>query len=410
MLTILISLKRLQIIVENKWRKLLHLFVFTFLISSSVKAQDSCALEISLLTCAPGNELYSIFGHSALRIKDPNTGTDIVYNYGTFEFDDPDFYSKFVKGKLLYFLSQNNYADFIYNYSLEGRAIAEQFLRLTCKQKNAIQQFVWKNMHEENRYYKYDFLYDNCTTRLRDIIEQFQDSSMKAGVIPQAQDKTFRNALHYYLDKGQMHWSKLGIDLLLGSPIDKKMTNRDAMFLPEYLETALDSTQNMNEKLVESKQFPVAQIQMDIKDRSSFTTPFGIFSLLLILIIALSFSKLPIVINSLKIFDNIFFTVIGLLGCLFVFMWIGTDHKQTTHNYNLLWAWPTHIIWVILKQNKFLSRWYFKLYLSVSILVLILWFFLPQQLNVSLIPIVALAAFRSWKNDTGNERSSIIAT
>lgn len=409
MLTILISLKKPQIIVVNKLTKFLHLFVFAFLISSSVKAQDTCAIEISLLTCAPGNELYSIFGHSALRIKDPNTGTDIVYNYGTFEFDGPDFYSKFVKGKLRYFLSQNNYADFIYNYSIEGRAIAEQFLQLTCKQKIAIQQFVWENMQEENRYYKYDFLYDNCTTRLRDIIEQFQDSSMKAGVIPQAKDKTFRNALHHYLDKGQMHWSKLGIDLLLGSPIDKKMTNRDAMFLPEYLETAMDSSRNMNETLVESKQFPVPQIQIGITNRSSFTTPFIIFSLLLILIVALSFSKHSILNTGLKVFDNIFFTVLGLLGCLFIFMWAGTDHKQTTHNYNLLWAWPTHIIWLFLKQNKSFSRLYFRLYLSVSILVLILWSFLPQQLNVSLIPIVALAAFRSWKNDTGNERSSIVA-
>ncbi|MFN5761517.1 MAG: DUF4105 domain-containing protein, partial [Sphingobacteriales bacterium] len=109
----LILQKKLQIIAVIKLVKILPVILVSFLITNSVKGQDSCAIQVSLLTCSPGNELYSIFGHSALRIHDQSTGTDIVYNYGTFDFNDPDFYTKFVKGKLLYFLSQNNYADFI---------------------------------------------------------------------------------------------------------------------------------------------------------------------------------------------------------------------------------------------------------------------------------------------------------
>lgn len=400
------SQKRLLTTAVNKLSKFLYLILFACLFSFKGNAQDSCSVQVSLLTCSPGSELYSIFGHSALRIKDQHTGTDIVYNYGTFEFDDPDFYTKFVKGNLLYFLSQNYYADFLNAYAFENRPIAEQFLQLNCQQKIALQQFVWKNMQEENRYYKYDFLYDNCTTRLRDIIESFKDSSMKTGVIPQASEKTFRNALHDYLDKGKMHWSKLGIDLLLGAPVDKLMSNREAMFLPEYLETAVDSTKNNQRSLVAEKQFPLPNVQPE-HTGIEVNTPLLIFTLLFILIVWLSFSPSQWAINGIKIFDNVYFSILGLLGCLFVFMWFGTDQKQMMNNFNLLWAWPTHILWILLKSKKSLFNIYLKLYLTVSILVLILWFFLPQQLNVSLIPIVTLAAFRSWKKNYGNEKSTI---
>jgi len=400
----LILQKKLQIIAVIKLVKILPVILVSFLITNSVKGQDSCAIQVSLLTCSPGNELYSIFGHSALRIHDQSTGTDIVYNYGTFDFNDPDFYTKFVKGKLLYFLSQNNYADFIYSYSLEGRSIAEQYLQLTCAQKIQLQQFVWKNMQEENRYYKYDFLYDNCTTRLRDIIEQFQDAEMKTGIIPQASDKTFRNALYDYLDKGQMHWSKLGIDLVLGSTIDKKMSNREAMFLPEYLETGIDSTRNQQQYLVAIKQFPVPINQSETNQYSLLVTPIFIFSIVFLLIISLSFSKNLIIARALNLFDHIYFTLLGLLGCLFIFMWFGTDHKQTTYNYNLLWAWPTHIFWFFSKRYPYFRNFYVTLYFIVGSLVLILWFFLPQQLNVSLIPIVGIAAFRSWKGRLDKEK------
>lgn len=398
MRTMLILQKKHQIIAENKLVKIFQLCLFTFLIASSGKAQDSCAIKISLLTCSPGNELYSIFGHSALRIQDQNTGTDIVYNYGTFDFNDPEFYSKFVRGKLLYFLSQNNYGDFINSYASEQRSIAEQFIDLSCQKKVQLQQYIWENMQEENRYYKYDFIYDNCTTRLRDIIEKFQDSGMNTHMIPQAADATFRNALYYYLDRGQMQWSKLGIDLLLGSPIDKKMTNREAMFLPEYLETGLDSTKNVKHSLIVTKQYPVSVELRNNNHHVDFTTPLFIFSALFLLILLVSFSRNSYIASGLKIFDDLYFTTFGFLGCLFIFMWFFTDHRQTTHNYNLLWAWPTHIFWFIIKRFIDLRKFYVTLYFIVGSLVLLLWFFLPQQLNVALIPVMGIAVFRIWKN------------
>ncbi len=122
-----------------------------------------------MLTCSPGEELYSTFGHTALRVKDNATRSDIIFNYGTFEFG-PDFYTKFIKGQLRYFLSIETYADFAYSYQYESRSIQEQVLRLSCAEKEKLFAALQANAQEENKYYQYDFLFDNCTTRARDIV------------------------------------------------------------------------------------------------------------------------------------------------------------------------------------------------------------------------------------------------
>ena len=115
---------------------------------------DSCSLQISLLTCSPGQELYSTFGHSAFRVKDMQSGIDIIFNYGTFDFYDPQFYSKFVLGKLLYFVSAERYENFVYSYQLEGRGIIEQVLALSCSQKMQLFAALRENLKEENKMLK----------------------------------------------------------------------------------------------------------------------------------------------------------------------------------------------------------------------------------------------------------------
>jgi hypothetical protein len=131
---------------------------------------DACELRISLITCSPGTELYSTFGHSALRVTDKSNGTDIIFNYGVFNFYDPDFYAKFVRGKLLYYLDQQNFTDFLQDYASENRSVSEQVLSMNCMEKKEMQQFLFTNLRPENKTYKYDFLFDNCTTRLRDLV------------------------------------------------------------------------------------------------------------------------------------------------------------------------------------------------------------------------------------------------
>jgi hypothetical protein len=357
---------------------------------NKTKAQDSSHLQISLLTCTPGNELYATFGHSAIRIIDSSSTSDIVYNYGTFNFDDEGFYIKFARGQLLYYVSAEVFEDFKYTYEATNRGITEQILKLTPAEKVTIQHFLNNNLKEENRYYKYDFFFDNCTTRLSDIIKKNHDSAFALKpTMPVG--STFRNAIHHYLNKNKKEWSKLSIDLLLGKPCDGVMTASQMQFLPDNLMKSLDSAAT---PMVLTHQNLYA-INNDSNNNSLFT-PLNIFILLLLLITAFSFSKNKIVNRFLQGFDGLFFFLTGLLGIVLVLMWFATDHSMTKQNFNLLWAWPTHTVAAFFISSK--KAWVKKYFAFTTValaIVLLVWFFFPQQLNTSLIPLVLLLAYRS---------------
>ena len=170
-----------KILIVKKW-----LLLLLALLPYFAKAQDdSCTLRISLLTCTPGEELYSTFGHSAIRVVDLRNNTDLIFNYGTFDFNDPDFYKKFVQGKLLYFVSVDSIQNFLWEYEYFKRGVMEQVLNLTCAEKQNMIAALFENAKEENKYYRYDFNYDNCTTRLRDILEKATGKPLKsANILP----------------------------------------------------------------------------------------------------------------------------------------------------------------------------------------------------------------------------------
>lgn len=372
---------------------LLLIFNFSLLLSAQT---DSSHIRISLLTCAPGEDLYSTFGHSALRVSDSLSGDDIVYNYGTFDFREPGFYTKFMRGKLLYYLSTEDFDSFRAFYQQENRGITEQVLRLTSREKKKIEALLQKNLERENRFYKYDFLFDNCTTRLRDLLENTADSTIVYRSV--LKEKTpFRQLIHEYLDNADKPWIRLGIDILLGSKTDAITTNRQVMFLPEYLMKALNNTRIGNTPVVSSAQNLYATAPQTT-GKNFITHPAFIFSVFSLLIVLLSFSKSYRVKKFISNFDGLLFFVTGLLGILILFMWFGTDHIMCRNNYNLLWAWPSHAIaaFVInrIKKRKPVTV-YFKLTALISSMVLLCWFFLPQYLNVSLVPVVMLLIFRS---------------
>ncbi|MEJ7681804.1 MAG: DUF4105 domain-containing protein [Segetibacter sp.] len=198
------------------------------------QANDACTLNISILTCSPGKELYSTFGHSAIRLTDKYRNIDIVYNYGTFDFNDTGFYMKFIRGQLSYSLSVENYTDFLESYKQEKRSVYEQVLDLNCFQKQGLEKALEQNMLAENRYYRYNFITDNCTTRIRDLLlNTIASVAIGKKIIPI--NTTPRKMIHSYLRKGGKLWSELGIDILLGSTIDRALSTQEAMFLPEYL-------------------------------------------------------------------------------------------------------------------------------------------------------------------------------
>lgn len=374
-------------------KKRLLFFLFTFYILHS-KAQDTCQLRISLLTCAPGEALYSTFGHTALRVQDARVGSDYVFNYGTFEFG-PDFYTKFIRGKLLYFLAVEDFNDFLSVYRYESRSIWEQVVLLSCEEKQRLYESLQINAREQNRYYRYDFLFDNCTTRAGDIVERNTAAPVIYKNILPKNIPTFRNLIHSYLDKGNQYWSKLGIDILLGAKLDRKVSNEEAMFLPDYLMKGFDSATVNNKPLVSPPKI-ILDMPSPLKGKSFFT-PFVVFSLLLVIIAGLSFAKTKWAIISVRVFDFLFFFFLGLTGILLLFMWFGTDHNVTQNNYNLLWALPTNVVTAFFVHHK--KNWvrkYFRVVFWMTLALLVAWFFLPQQMNNALLPVVLLIIFRSW--------------
>jgi hypothetical protein len=385
-------------------KKIVLLTFFLFTLFTKAFAQNSCALRISLLTCAPGEELYSTFGHTAIRLIDSTAGVDEVYNYGTFEFS-PDFYYQFVRGKLLYALSVEDFQSFLFQYQAESRSIIEQELALDCQQKQQLYTALRTNALPENRFYRYDFLFDNCTTRARDMIVQNSGGVVTYRPLFTNEQPTFRHLIHGYLNRANQDWSKFGIDLLLGAKLDRRATNQEAMFLPDNLMKAFDTAMVNNKQLIKEEE-PLL-IMPIVASESYLITPAVLFTFILLAIGVLAFVKKGWAKKVVQVFDFLLFFTLGGVGVLLLFMWFGTDHQLCANNYNLVWAPPTHLIaaFFLWKRQGWVKP-YFRINFFVTVLLLLLWAFLPQQLNIALLPLILLIAFRSYlvsKNEDANK-------
>ncbi len=364
-------------------------FICLFLasIQFSFAQTDSSHTRISLLTCAPGDELYTIFGHTAIRITDSANGTDLVANWGTFNFDDPDFYSKFVKGTLDYSLSVYTFAEFMYEYQVTQRDVTEQELYLTPAEKSAIVNAIRVNLSGNNRYYKYVFLHDNCTSRVRDILFRHTQFRVNNPLVPAG--TTFRDMLHEYLDRGNWGWTKLGMDLLMGSPVDKRVSITESMFLPDYLMKGVDSAGPIlvNKKRILDTGKPALS--------GSNHWPLYVLSGVSLVILLLSFSGNKTALSLTRFFDFLLLFLTGAIGCLLLYTWFGTNHAPFKLNHNILWALPTNLlasVFVFSSSSRF--KRYFIVAAVVYGLLLIVWYWLPQQMNPALIPVVLLLFLR----------------
>jgi hypothetical protein len=308
---------------------------------------DSSHLRVSLVTCGVGEELYASFGHTAIRIFDSVKGLDIAYNYGTFSFGE-DFYPKFVRGKLMYYLSRETYSSFISTYIEENRSVEEQVLILPGEKKMEIYEFLEQNALPSNREYKYDFLFDNCATRIRDVFPATLGQTFSYGeVLPLGSQMTFRNIIDHYLRN--KHWERFGIDLALGSPVDSIMTNSDVMFLPDYLRDGIGGAKYSRDAVELAA--PVVSIMEGAKEKEgTLNQPLLLTSIIALLtILGLTVRKLSVL---GKVMTSILLFVSGLLGVFFLFMWLATDHQSCQNNYNVLWALPTNLLLVFMKKHK----------------------------------------------------------
>jgi hypothetical protein len=356
---------------------------------------NACNLKISLLTCGPGADLYTVFGHSGLRVIDRSAHTDVVFNYGTFDFDE-DFYVNFTLGKLLYSVSEQSFHDFMIEYRMEQRFVIEQDLNLSCGEKHKLYDALLTNAMPRNRYYLYQYLFDNCSTRPRDMVKENAGDSVRFKNILPAPAPTFRNLLHVYLDRGKQYWSEFGIDLLLGSKIDRRVTNEESMFLPDYLMKGFDSATVATVPLVAAKRTLIpAAAQTD--EGFTLTPMMATIALLLLgIVVTVSNSK-----SAKNIFDGIYFFLLGFMGCFMLFMWFGTDHELCASNYNVLWALPTHIFmaFLIRRQTPFVKK-YFWVSAAICVLLLVTTPFFAQDFHNAFFPLIILSALRSGMRAT----------
>ncbi|MDP4810227.1 MAG: DUF4105 domain-containing protein [Saprospiraceae bacterium] len=342
--------------------------------------------KVSLLTSSPGEDLYAQFGHSAIRITDTLSGQDLVFNYGLFDFNTPGFYLKFIRGKLPYQLGIQRFDAFLNAYIEENRQCRELEINLDEKERLALIQFLSVNYLPENREYPYDFFFDNCATRIRDILEnKFQANYPDTSLVKKA---SFRHFLAEYV--GQNSWINVGFYLILGLPADAIATFRDEMFLPDYLEKHLENAFLGGQPLAKNKINILFQNQPQPSD-SFLLSPILVSCLLFLmaLILTIYYTK-----RWTKIFDTVFFSLISLSGILFVFMWVGTDHFVTHKNMNLLWANPLYILVIL---NLYLGKngkYLLFLLITLNLTVLTGWKILPQEFHIAMIPLILTSILR----------------
>ena len=224
-------------------------FIFFLLLSVQVFGQLGPQSSISLITVAPGKELYSRFGHSMILIQDPENGIDKAYSYGTFDFNTDNFYWKFLKGTLPYTISANQFQDVVYFYSnYEHRTMVAQKLDLNLVQRNEIYQRLETNLLPQNKEYQYKFFYDNCSSRIRDVFEKQQGIRVPWGQIDSLQSLSYRQWMNKYLPYNT--WVTFGMNLALGYRSDVKASASQSTYLPDNLYYAFNFAKNGNAPLV----------------------------------------------------------------------------------------------------------------------------------------------------------------
>jgi hypothetical protein len=376
-------------------RRLLLLLLTIGCLIQPVRAALSPQATISHITVAPGQDLYDSFGHTALWVYDPANGIDKVYGYGTYDFNAPNFYGKFVRGQLNYMLSVIDMGTFIYSYQYQNRSVTDQVLNLSSEQKEQIYAFLENNYLPENRYYKYDFFFDNCTSRVRDVLKKIGGDNLIFS--PPAEQRSFRQWIDLYLQ--DQDWSDFGMDLGLGDLSDRIATPYESMFLPENLFHGLEKAtivRNGQKQPLVMQMRTLFQATPFDKETEGFS-PIRAFWLAFLLVAAITGWQYRKKSTSYRI-DVFLFVLAGLTGCVLVFLWFGTDHGVTRNNWNLTWAWPLHLFVAFLLGRPHKPTWlsvYFLVYAIVAGLVLLGWRMWPQELDSELVPLVLMLALRA---------------
>lgn len=359
--------------------------------------------KISLMTTSPwSGASYALFGHTAIYVVDDSNGIEAVFNYGFFDSSKPNFIIKFMRGETDYVLGVQSLEQFLEDYRERGVEVIEQEINMTRDEKQKMWDALYINQLPENREYRYNFLYDNCVTRPRDLIETFIEGEIVYPI--DKKEQTYRDLIHECVNS--YPWMKFGIDLIIGNEADIPISLRQKMFLPVYLKNALEETivvkdDAIVEPIIAKQQVIVEKTGLD-KEISEWniTSPLLVSIALVLLSILISMAQFKTLNPSTlqKTFDSILFGVVGVGGLIIFFMMLFSEHPATGSNWNFIWMNLFALIipiFVWLKPMKKVLNIYHFINFVLLLLFLLLWWLIPQQLPFASIPLSISLLIRS---------------
>lgn len=352
------------------------IFCFVFINVSMLSFGQSIILSenarASIITCDTGNESYSLFGHTAIRITDIEKNIDVVYNYGAFDFATPNFVAKFTKGDLQYFAVANTFLDFINQYTYEQRSVFEQELMIPLVYKQKLLDNLTTTLASSESYYTYKFIDRNCTSMVVDMLNKTLES--KLIVKKSDTDKTYRSILYPYFDNS--FYEKLGTSIIFGTKVDEYGTR---IFLPFELHKSLQQIQFENHLLCKE-----SQTILEFKKETPTSWWNNIYSYLLFLGIILILNR--------KRIDQFYLLIMGLLGIFFSSMGFYSFHQELANNYNVLLFNPTLLIllYFIFTNNK---KWIVNLsVLNIIFIAIYLIFMINKVHFLIVLPLLITSA------------------
>lgn len=374
-----------------KFMSRLKYFIFCLFmgVAFSVQSQSTDSIRFSLLTCAPGTEIYSLFGHTAIRYENYTRRIDVVFNYGMFSFNTPNFIFRFVAGETDYQLGITPYSYFEAEYAMRGSSVYQQVLNLTQSEKERLLTILENNYLPENRIYRYNYFYDNCTTRARDKIEECIEGKV---VYPDSlSGKSYRSIVHEFTAGSP--WDELGIDLCLGAEADKEINKRQQMFSPFYMKYyasnayIVDAGGTRRPLILDETK--IVDVEPDEVQPGFVLSPLMCGALFLALCVVMAWGQW----KTQRFWwgwDIVLYGLQGLAGCIIAFLFFFSVHPTVGSNWLLILFNPIPLLYLPFMVYKAVKRkkdYYHvgnMVYLTLFIIILP---FCGQEFNLTVLPL-----------------------
>ena len=379
--------------------KKLYIFVLLSLFSimhNNAQVNLSVYSEISIVTAGPGEELYEKFGHAAIRIKDPVLNLDLIYNYGVFDFNQPNFLLNFADGKMYYVLARYDFKYFLSSYKKEKRWLKQQVLNLNKIEKQQLFLYLENNARIENATYPYDPFFNNCASKLKDITTVILKENVLLNSEKIKDKSTLRELMNQEITWNT--WGNFGINLITGRILDQERNQLEYTYLPDYLfKTIKNGKIKRDHKIINLVKREDVLLDFDeISTNTSLFNPLAFFTLLALIVSLITIKDIKNQ-KRTKWLDFIIFFLTGIVGLILTYFWFFSSHKTAPNNYNVLWAFLPNLIVAFIITKAIAKKWlqkYLIILLVCLTIVLILWVLELQIFPITAIPILLLLGIR----------------